>query len=99
MVTSNKILAFYFVDITNWKEMVNQFGLDKAKELSKKLRISISNSKDENPDHLAIDFDSVKTEAVVLFEFVERKPGRKFVERENAPKQKHYVYTYCGTAN
>lgn len=72
-----------FTKITNWKDVMSQFGLEKAKELSKKLTLKAN---DVTPDNVAVDFDSEKTEAIVLFEY----------KGKEGP---FLLFEYTGTAN
>lgn len=48
--------------ITNWKDVVDQFGIDKARYLSKKLR-------EHKSEMTLIEYSPETTDAVAIFEY------------------------------
>ena len=80
------------IEIRNWKEVVEQFGLQYAVQISKRLQTEVK-TKLENSGSIdivpAIPYNPQTTEAVVLFELAH------YYNKNN----RIFVYDYTGTAN
>ena len=82
-------MAITFVNITNWKELVEQFGYEDkdgyfgAKSLSKQLKNKVI--KEMHLDNIELEYAPGKSEGIALFELVRVEDN-------------HIYFTYRGTA-
>jgi len=71
-------------EIQNWKEVKDQFGIDKARAISKRLQKVIPKQEENNT--VLVDCDPEKSEASCIFKMIEETETKR-------------LYEYTGTIN